>query len=81
MLYSSSWDQEKVICDEDAGVLAINPDVLVYGDMTLVCYEPLQGGKRNMLFRYWVHTAFLPYSKDSESGEETTVDGLRVTEE
>ena len=68
-IYSSAWNPETVIWDEVPGVLALTPNKTIYGDMTMVCYEPLKDGQRNVLFRYWVHTAFLPTSKENDNDD------------
>ena len=68
MLYMSSWDEKDVIWNEEQGVLAIKPKRTIYGDMTFLCYEQLQGGERRLLFRYWIHTAFLPTSNEQSNG-------------
>ena len=68
MLYMSSWDEKDVIWNEEQGVLAIKPKRTIYGDMTFLCYEQLPGGERRLLFRYWIHTAFLPTSNEQSNG-------------
>ena len=77
-IYSSAWNPETVIWDEVPGVLALTPNKTIYGDMTMVCYEPLKDGPRNVLFRYWVHTAFLPTSKENDNDD--TSDTVAVTQ-
>lgn len=76
LLYSSTWDEDNVIWDDQQGVLAISLNKVVYGDLTFVCYELLEEGQLKMkrpLFRYWVHTAFLPKSTDSDSSDTVTL--------
>ena len=67
LLFSSVWNPENVIWDESQGVLALTLNREIFGDMTIICYEPAPSGK-TMLFRYWVHTSFLPKSNDVSSG-------------
>ena len=56
-----------MIWNEEQGVLAITMNKIIYGDMTMLCYEQLQRGERRLLFRYWIHTAFLPKSNEDTS--------------
>lgn len=70
LLYSSAWEEDNVIWDDQQGVLAISLNKVVYGDLTFACYELLEEGQKKVrrpLFRYWVHTAFLPKNTDSDS--------------
>ena len=41
--------------------------------MTFACYEQLDDGKRQLLWKYWVHTAFLPKSGDSDATDQEYV--------
>ena len=34
--------------------------------MTVICSEPLENGEKKPLFKYWVHTNFLPKNKECE---------------
>lgn len=66
-IYNSSWYYEEIIWQEEAGLLAIsNINRPVYGDMTIVCTKPTDKGDRIILFRYWVHTHFLPITVSGE---------------
>ena len=55
------WDE----INETLAIIGINRPV--YGDFTIVCSELTNDGKRVVLFRYWVHTHFLPLTVDDES--------------
>lgn len=71
LLYSSLWDIDNVVWDDQQGVFGITLNKLVFGDLTIVCYEQLDNSEKGPLFSYWVHTAFLP--KDTNIGTSETV--------
>ena len=67
-IFNSVWDEENVIWDNANETLAIsNINRAVYGDLSIVCSELASDGKPVVLFRYWVHTHFLPFTVDDES--------------
>lgn len=68
-----------VMWDDDPGVFALRLNQEIYGDMTIVCYEQLEDNKRRVLWKYWVHTAFLPKSNDMDSPETEAVGLLAIT--
>ena len=66
-IYNSSWTGEEIIWQGEEGFLAIsNINRPVYGDMTIVCANHADNGDRIILFRYWVHTHFLPITVSEE---------------
>ena len=77
MLYNSVWDEENVIWDDVNETLAItNINRPVYGDFMIVCSEVTSDGKHAVLFRYWVHTHFLPITVDDENSIGTSTVSL-----
>lgn len=64
------WDE----INETLAIIEINRPV--YGDFTIVCSELTNDGKHDVLFRYWVHTHFLPITVNDESSIGTSTVSL-----
>ena len=64
------WDE----INETLAIIEINRPV--YGDFTIVCSELTNDGKHDVLFRYWVHTHFLPIMVDDENSIGTSTVSL-----
>ena len=64
------WDE----INETLAIIEINRPV--YGDFTIVCSELTNDGKHVVLFRYWVHTHFLPITVNDESSIGTSTVSL-----
>ena len=63
-MLSSTWREDDLVWDGENFSMSLKDDI--YGDMTIICSEQLEDGKKEPLFKYWVHTAFLLKNKECE---------------